>query len=289
MRVSVVIPTLNRPGAIVDIVTDFLGQTYDQLEVIIVDQTPTDNERLVEIGAYDQRLHLIHTDTSGTCHARNLGVQTATGDIVIFTDDDCRLPDKNFVAVHTKNYADASVGGIGGQVHDRNIKLNREQSGPVCHVTKTGRVFANATSTVRQDINAPRGGNMSYRRQIILDVGGFDESFRGNAMREETDFSLRVVKAGWRIVYDPEAVADHLGLAGGSRSRDRISWYEDFFFNESYFFLKHFPQTYLPLLWLRKLRPIIACASIYGRFRPRSLAAPWRAFSQAWHLTHQPG
>ncbi len=287
MKVSAVIPTLNRPQAIVDIVRDFLNQDADSFEVIVVDQTPTLNLELADIAKRDSRFHVIRTEVQGTCHARNLGVQSASGEIIIFSDDDCRLPNKNFIEAHVKNYSDPTVGGVGGRTLDRNTQLNREQTGRVCWVTNTGRIFGNANSDERQYINAPRGANMSYRRQVILDVGGFDERFRGNAMREETDFSLRVVKAGWRIVYDPDAPAEHLALTGGSRSRDRIGWYEDFFFNESYFFLKHFPRLYLPILWARKLRAIIACATIYGRLRPRAIAAPWRAFGQAWRLVHQ--
>lgn len=284
MKVSAVIPTLNRPRAIVDIVRDFLRQEWSDLEVIVVEQTSSPSIDLQAIASADSRLRILRTDVSGTCHARNLGVNAAKGEVIMFTDDDCRLPDNRFVHAHMQHYNDPKVGGTGGKVIDINTTLNREQSGRVCWVDQTGRVFPNATSDERQEINAPRGGNMSYRRQVILDVGGFDECFRGNAMREETDFSLRVVKAGWKIIYEPTAYAEHLGLAGGSRSQDRIAWYEDFFFNESYFFLKHFSQKYLGLLLLRKLRAIVACATIYGHLRWRSIAAPWRSFRQAWRL-----
>jgi GT2 family glycosyltransferase len=128
---------------------------------------------------------------------------------------------------------------------------------------------------------------MSFRKQVILDVGGFDEQFRGNAMREETDFSLRVVRGGWRIVYEPNAELTHLALGGGgSRTADRLNWYRDFFFNESYFFLKHFPKAYLPLLLLRKARAMAACWLYYGRGQWPWFVAPWRAFAQAWKLAH---
>ncbi len=285
--VTAVIPTLNRPQAIVDIVNDFLGQDYAGLDVVVVDQTAAVNQELENIARLEPRLKILRTDILGTCHARNMGVAAAIGEIVVFTDDDCRLPAKSFLQAHVANYDDPKVGGVGGRVIDKNTTLNREQSGPVCTVTKTGRIFGNALSLVRQDINAPRGGNMSYRREIIPQVGGFDEQFRGNAMREETDFSLRVVKAGWRIIYDPTAEAIHLALHGGSRSRERIGWYEDFFFNESYFFLKNFPRRYLPLLFFRKLRAIIACATYYGKLRPRAIVAPWRALAEARNLVNK--
>jgi GT2 family glycosyltransferase len=285
--ISVVIPTINRPQAIVDLVHDLQKQNCQNFEIIVVDQSESRNETLDQLATDDRRLTVIRSAIIGTCHARNIGVAAARGEIVVFTDDDVRIADPKFLAAHHAPYRDQTIGGVGGRVVDVNLTLNREQTGPVCFVSRTGRIYPNATSQVRQDINAPRGGNMSFRRSIISDVGGFDEHFRGNAMREETDFSLRVVKAGWRIGYEPGADLVHLALPGGTRSVDRITWYRDFFFNESYFFLKHFPRSYLPVLLWRKLRPIIACATWYGRLKPAAIAAPWQAFGEAWALTHK--
>lgn len=278
---SVVIPTLNRAEAVVDAVQDLLQQQYPNFEIIVVDGSSEENTSLRDLAMREQRLRVIRVPSRGTCFARNTGVSNASGDIIVFTDDDVRIENREFLAAHASCYRDSGVGGVGGRVLDRNVGLNREQSGPVCTVTPTGRIYGNASSTVRQDINAPRGGNMSYRRSAITDAGPFDVQFRGNAMREETDFSLRVVKAGWRIVYEPAATLVHLALAGGSRSADRLTWYRDFFFNESYFFLKHFSRAYLPLLWWRKLRAMTACWLYYGHGKISWLIAPWQAFFQA--------
>lgn len=279
--ISVVIPTLNRPEAVYHAVSDFLLQQYPIFEVIAVGPDVGENNKLKELAARDQRLKIILSDQSGTCHARNLGVKAASGDVVLFVDDDCRIPDPHFLSHHGAQYGDEKIGGVGGRVIDKNLKLDKPSSGPVCSVSKTGAISPNSLGTVRQFINAPRGGNMSFRRPIIAQVGGFDERFRGNAMREETDFSLRVVEAGWKIVFVPEAEDIHLALAGGTRTADRITWYQDFFFNETLFFLKHFPRRYLPLLLARKLRAIIACKVWYGKFRPRAVLAPWKAFHEA--------
>ncbi len=279
-----VIPTLNRAQAIADLVDDLLKQQHPVFTIIVVDQTTAINTALSSLAANEPRLKIIRPDVVGTCHARNAGVAAAPGEIIVFCDDDCRLPNTDFLAGHAKNYTDEKVGGVAGRIIDKNETLNREQSGPVCRVTATGKVYGNASSGVRQDVNAPRGANMSFRRAVIVQVGGFDEQFRGNAMREETDFSLRVVKAGWQIVYDPEIPVTHLGLSGGSRSSDRLRWYRDFFFNESYFFLKHFSSILLPLLFLRKLRAIIACWIWYGHGKFSWFIAPWRSFAEARRL-----
>ncbi len=281
-RFSVVIPSLNRPEALEALVRQFLEQDYPDFEVVIVDQSAVEHEGVKRLAGHDARVRYLHIDRAGTCHARNVGVQAASGDLIFFVDDDSELPQCDLFAIHAENYSDEKIGGVGGRVVDRNQRLNREQSGPTCWVTPDGRVFPNATSNTRTMINAPRGGHMSYRKSVILAVGGFDEQFVGNAMREETDFSLRVVEAGNTIVFDPRATVIHLGLhSGGSRQRDRRQWYEDFFANELYFFLKHFSRQYLPRFFARKARAILSCMFFYGLGRPAWVKTPWIGFRLA--------
>ncbi len=287
VKISVVIPTFNRSQAVIDLVHDLLKQDMSEFDIIVVDQTSEENIALIEIASQNPCLKVLRPETVGTCHARNVGVAAAVGDVIVFFDDDCRVDDRSLLAKHVKNYIDDSVGGVAGRVIDKNLVVNREQSGRVCWVTATGKIYGSAMSTVRQDVNAPRGAHMSFRRTVIDQVGGWDEQFRGNAMREETDFSLRAVRSGWRIVYDPSVTVQHLGLLGGSRSANRLRWYDDFFFNESYFFLKHFPTWYVPILIVRKARAIVACWLWYGRGRAAWFISPWKAWRQAWVVVHK--
>jgi len=278
--VSVIIPTLQRPEIVYNLVKDLKKQSYRHFEVIVIDQSLEENKKIKDlmVGCEGQ-IRYYQIDREGTCPAKNFGIKRAKGEILIFLDDDVKIDNRDFIKYHVVNYLDPQIGGVGGKVIDKNLRLNREQKGPVCRVSKTGRVFPNALSDKRQEINAPRGGNVSYRKEIALKIGGFDERFIGNAMREETDFSLRVFKAGYKIIFEPRAYLVHLALPrGGSRKKERLDWYFDFFYNETLFFLKHFPKIYLPILFFRKLRAIIACMFWYGKFKPRALLIPWRAF-----------
>jgi len=283
--VSVIIPTLERPDVVSSLVKDLLKQSYKDFEVLIIDQSHKDNEKVKElaVGLAD-KIRYYRINTEGTCPAKNFGINKAKGGILLFLDDDVEIKEKDFLKYHVANYLDPKIGGVGGRVIDRNLKLNKEQSGPVCRVSKTGRVFPNADSNIKQEINAPRGGNVSYKKEIAVEIGGFDERFIGNAMREETDFSLRVFEKGYKIIFEPQAKLIHLALErGGTRKKGRIDWYFDFFYNETLFFLKHFPKIYLPILFFRKLRAIIACMIWYGHFKIKALATPWRAFLAGWH------
>jgi GT2 family glycosyltransferase len=283
----VVIPTLNRPDAVTGLVRALLEQDYEDKEIIAVDQSPEKNEALALLARENENVHYLTLPAPSTTQARNAGWKAARGDVVCFFDDDIELLNPGVLSAHMREYANENVGGVGGRVRDDQA-LNRISGGPVCAVSWTGVVYPNADADVRQPITAPRGGNMSFRRGVIVEAGGFDERFRGNAMREETDFSLRVARAGWVILFAPEADVRHLTLRyGGSRNKDRISWYEDFFFNETLFFVKHFPRALFPLLFLRKVRPIVACMVYYGKGRPRALLAPWKGFTKGWKTARQ--
>lgn len=288
MKCSVVIPTLNRPEAVQHLVEQLLAQSYADKEVVVVDQSKEENAAVAALAGTRTDVRYLRREKPSTTAARNMGWRDAQGDVVVFFDDDTELVGNDVIAAHMENYRNEAIGGVGGRVIDDN-DLNTVHSGPVCAVTWTGYIHPNADSDVRQPISAPRGGNMSFRRSVIAEVGGFDERFRGNAMREETDFSLRVVRAGHIIMFDPKAMVRHLALRhGGSRDKDRIAWYEDFFYNETLFFLKHFPVTLFPVLLVRKLRPIIACMVYYGKGRPRALRAPWKGFIQGWKAARTP-
>jgi len=278
--VSVIIPTLARPDIVYNLVSDLLKQSYENFEILVVDQTQEENIKLnnLTVGSA-ARLKYFRLDKEGICLAKNYGIKKAKGEIIIFLDDDVEIKNPDFIKYHVANYLNPEIGGVGGRVIDKNIRLNRQQTGLVCRVTKTGRVYPNADSDFKQEINAPRGGNVSYRKKYIEEIGGFDERFIGNAMREETDFSLRIFKNGHKIIFEPKADLVHLGVGrGGSRQKDRLDWYFDFFHNETLFFLKHFPKIYFPILLFRKLRPIVACMAWYGYLRPKALMTPWRGF-----------
>ncbi len=93
--VSVVIPTYNRAATIEKAVRSVLEQTYDTLEVIVVDDGSTDNTRQIieEIG--DPRLRYLWQENSGACAARNHGAEQAKGAYIAFHDsDDIWHPDK---------------------------------------------------------------------------------------------------------------------------------------------------------------------------------------------------
>src|SRR5579885_615874 len=87
--VSVVVPTRNRPGHVVPCAESILTNA-DALEVIFVDQSDDSQTADALATIQDPRLRCVRSEQRGVTKGRNLGIELSKGEIVAFTDDDCR-------------------------------------------------------------------------------------------------------------------------------------------------------------------------------------------------------
>ncbi|MUG95927.1 glycosyltransferase [Scytonema sp. UIC 10036] len=224
--ISVIIPTYGREEPLRDSIADVLKQDYPNFEVLVVDQTP---EHKPEIEAYLEELSRtgkikwFRLEWASLPGARNYAVRRATGDIILFIDDDVQLQ-PGFLAAHAKNYVEQpEVGAVAGRVFDRmklgdsGGNLQIEYLPPQAMDPGIAWYHIDLVHTVKpQQVLTARGCNMSFRREIFIKYGlKFDERFRGSAVREESDFCLRLRQTGYKIWYDPEAHLVHLGEETG--------------------------------------------------------------------------
>lgn len=153
-----------------------------------------------------------NSSTQGLSGARNVGVQTASGDIVAFLDDDAvAAPD--WAGELVMAYQDSNVIGVGGTVM------------PLWHVARppwfpdeflwvVGCSYEGQPK-VRAQVRNAIGANMSFRRDTFAAVGGFNVAVgrigRDAAGCEETEFSIRArrVRPGAKIILEPDAVCRH--------------------------------------------------------------------------------
>lgn len=278
---SVIIPTFNRSESLCDTLRGLFDQSDENCEIIVVDQSnKTVAEKETFFRKYKKKFKLIKLSSPSLPRARNQGVEAAKGEVVVFCDDDV-LVGKDFVAHHLTNYQDKSIDAIAGRVVEKGKKRVKERAQKVGGVTFWGSVRGGFSSTSRQEAGNLFGCNFSVRRKIFLQAGGFDENFIGNALREETDFALRLKKQRRKIVFDPKAKLIHLHTlvkSGGCRKDDdRLNWYKDFFHNETYFFLKHFNSLFLPIFLLVRWQYFFRSMFGFGReVSRRSLLVPWQ-------------
>jgi glycosyltransferase involved in cell wall biosynthesis len=196
MTFSLVVATLGRDRDLAALFDSLLAQHRTDVEVIIVDQNHDD--RLVPIIAdYAARLPLLHrrSTRNNACHARNLGLMLARGEIIGFPDDDCLYPPGLLDQVDAAFAADPALHLLTGPAASPEGGLGsgrwREEGGPITP--------ANAWTSVIEF-------NLFLRRRTALALGGFDETLGpgtpfGSA--EGNDLVLRALSAGHVARYEP--------------------------------------------------------------------------------------
>lgn len=224
--ISVIIPTYGREEPLQETLQDVLKQDYPSFEVLVVDQTQVHQPEIqtfLDELENSGKIRLFRVSWASLPGARNYAVRQAKGEILLFLDDDVQL-ESGFLSAHAKNYLDRSdIGAVAGRVFDR-MKLADFKPGleiqdlpPEAMNPGIAWYHINLVHTVKpQQVLSARGCNMSFRREIFEQHGvWFDERFQGSAVREESDFCLRIRKTGLMIWYDPEAHLVHLGEETG--------------------------------------------------------------------------
>jgi GT2 family glycosyltransferase len=229
----------------------------EKYQLLVVDQTPNHHPKTEGyLSNLPKHVRVIRTATPNLPAARNIGAKEAKGEIVLYLDDDVK-PLRSFIAAHLRHYQDPTVGAVAGRLIS-----------PYGEIKKLDRRYYTSTMPWRyirfdqqwplREVEAAPGGNMSCRRHLIKQTGGFDEQFVGNAFREETDFCLRLRYASYRILFDPEAAVIHYWKTEGGCDHIRLGnpdltsyrYYQDFVQNNIYFCLKHVPRSAMPeLAW----------------------------------------
>lgn len=224
--ISVIIPTYQREQVLVSTLESLLRQDYPTFEVIVVDQTAQhqpETEAVLNRLAAEGTIALYRVAWASLPAARNYGVAHSQGEIILFIDDDVELP-PGYLQAHARNYADhPEIGAVAGRVFDRMKLANSrpdlaiETLPPEAMDPGIAWYYIDLVHTVKpQQVLTARGCNMSFRRDVFDKFGlSFDERFRGNAVREESDFCLRLRQTGLMVWYDPAAHLVHLGEETG--------------------------------------------------------------------------
>jgi glycosyltransferase involved in cell wall biosynthesis len=215
MTVTVIVPTYRRPKDLARCLEALQQQTrpVDQVIVVVRD---TDTETWKYIDAFNPNLFPLHTvkvSVPGVVAAMNAGLDSATGDIIAFTDDDA-APHTDWLArIETHFLADEGVGGVGGRdwVY-HGTRLEDGQSELVGQLSWFGRMIGNhhiGTGEARE-VDILKGVNMSFRRSAIKALH-FDKRMRGTGAQVhfEVAFCLTLKRAGWKLIYDPKIAVNH--------------------------------------------------------------------------------
>ena len=177
-------------------------------EVLIVDNNSSDKTRtVVESFATlnPQRFKYVFECRRGKSLALNTGIQKSTGEILVFTDDDC-VPDSDWLACILDEFgSDSSLSVLGGRV-----ELYDQRDRPVSIRTCRERKVVSSSDLL---FSLLIGCNMSIRRTVFDVVREFDP-FLGpgtkmGAVFEDVDFLYRVFKRGLKLIYSPKVSVYH--------------------------------------------------------------------------------
>lgn len=179
-RVSVVMPVYNRAKIINQVLTALVSQDYENIEYIIVDDGSTDST--AEIIKKFSQVKYIYRKNGGCAAARNTGIASSTGDIILFVDSDVFVP-SNLASIHVRyhlKYSDAIV------------------QGQIIRIIRLEDAFRKNFSIYDYSRSFFDTANVSVKKCYIEKVGGFDEvNFRKGW--EDLDIGLRLVKSGLKI------------------------------------------------------------------------------------------
>lgn len=283
---SVIVPTYRREQVLCDTIQYLLQLSYPNYELLVIDQTPRHEPRTHQFlldcqEQYPERFRLRTVAKANLPHARNVGAQMARGSFLLYCDDDI-IPPTDLIEMHRANLERPGIGAATGGVHVERKK--RPPRPRPCIIAPDGRVVDFWEYEVpKGTTDSLRGGNMSFTRQLALEIGLFDENYIGRANNEETDFSLRILRRGYQIAYDPAAAIVHLGYpTGGSRASkdsDQGRYFYESHHNNAYFFAKNFQQRFLPLFLKRELGWILIKQAVFQK-KPERTAPSLRGL---WH------
>jgi GT2 family glycosyltransferase len=236
--IDVVIATYNRSGAVDNVINDLFKQCLPDDKFYIVFQGSS------QIKKYDDpRIKSLYSSPPNLPKARNAGMKAGVNPIILFVDDDV-VPDENLLSNHRSCYNDRSIAAVAGYVDDP--LFEKENDCPSVFDPSTGKLTQNFSVRKSQFTVSVMGANMSFRREALNRIGGFDPCFRRNALWEEIDCAFRLLKNNFKIWYCADARVTHLrNSTGGCREDRNCRYIFHSYANTAYFCCKYMPAEYL--------------------------------------------
>jgi glycosyltransferase involved in cell wall biosynthesis len=210
--VTVIVCTRDRPDQLEPALKSVLASEFRDYELVVVDQSQdAATARVVQrLSAVDRRVRLIRDHGKGLSRARNTGIANSTGELIIFTDDDCQPESDWLSTIVDALRADPGAGIAFGSVI------------PAPCDPRLGFIVGYApprrqrlTSRFAKIRDGGIGANMGLRRRALQTTGGFDEMLGAGGYFpscEDGDMAYRVLAAGYALLHLPEARVLHYGL-----------------------------------------------------------------------------
>lgn len=247
MKISIIIPTRNRSKFLANLLCCILKQTRLPDEVIIVDDSDTDETAKLTSNIFyvffsngiTFKYLKGNKKNRSTSAARNLGIDESSGEILFFIDDDVIL-DNNYISEILKiyeKYPEAKgaqgyiVNGVFEYSNFKTFLLNAvKKVFCVDHIEKNKCTFNMGLTYPHFPDEVIRcewlhGTNMSFKKEVLANFR-FDENLKRRSIGEDVDLATRINKLYPNTLFmNPEAKISHLSV---SRAVDKYSIYSKF-------------------------------------------------------------
>lgn len=217
IKVSVIIPTVNRAAYLRDALLSALNQSFprDEYEIIVIDNGSTDNTREVveELNKENgNRLRYFYDASPGLHVGRHLGAKCAQSNILLYGDDDI-IASPEWVAEIYRCYMDAAVGSASGKV------LPKYEVDPPDFIRLFPQSYLSLIDFGNEymvtEKSVAYGCNFSIRKDVLYEMGGFHPDamprdllrFRGNG---ETALTDKLARSSYKMIYNPQAHVYHV-------------------------------------------------------------------------------
>ncbi len=222
---SIVIVNWNTRDLLLSLLARLLTAPRLTCEVIVIDNQSADDSVLAARAAFPAAIVLPQPVNGGFAYGVNRGLERATGRWVMLLNTDAEANWNDLAAFVAAAEREPSVAVFGPRITDEHGAVQRStwrRHQPRHYLPQAlflGRLVADAMPSAASDVDCVSGCVFLLRRDVLAQIGGFDERFF--MYYEEADFCARVRAAGHRIRWLPDASFVHVGGLSAAQSAER--------------------------------------------------------------------
>lgn len=204
MYFSIIIPVYNRPSEVYELLTSISNQTFQDFEVILVEDGSSDkSDQIVSFFQSKIPIRYFYQENQGQGFARNFGMSQAKGDFFVILDSDVILPG-DYLLVLKNAILSRNLDAFGGPDSAASdfTNLQKAMDFAMTSFWTTGGIRGKLKDPPKYQA---RGFNMGVSRTVFESIGGFVDPNRG----EDIEWSIRIKKAGFKLELVEEAFVYH--------------------------------------------------------------------------------
>lgn len=241
-----------------------LHELENSPSVLVVDNAPSSDSTRDLVRSFP-RVQYLREERPGLDVARNTAIRAVTSEVIAFIDDDA-VPDRMWLEALLRNFTDPTILAVGG------LTLALELDAPAQMAFQrvggfsrgyTARVLDGLSTNPFDAWQSAAGVNLAIRRSAVEIIGYFDEALDAGTLSQaggDTDFCRRILTAGYKIAYDPQALNWHRHRRSMEELQRQIYGYECAFLaimTKALIFEKNPKAIARTLSWLRHQIPFV--------------------------------